>query len=32
VKLKKTNIQVRLVALAWMPHWEDSKGNLQPAS
>ncbi|MEN6601622.1 MAG: DUF87 domain-containing protein [Bryobacteraceae bacterium] len=31
VKLKRTNIQVRLVALVWMPHWEDSNGNLQPA-
>ena len=26
VKLKKTNITVRLVALSWMPHWQDSQG------
>ena len=31
VKLKKTNIAVRLVALSWMPHWQDSQGNVQPA-
>ena len=31
VKLKKSNITVRLVALAWMPHWRDSQGNVQPA-
>ena len=31
VKLKKTNITVRLVALSWMPHWQDSQGNVQPA-
>ena len=31
VKLKKSNITVRLVALCWMPHWKDSQGNVQPA-
>ena len=31
VKLKKTNIAVRLVALCWMPHWQDAQGNIQPA-
>jgi hypothetical protein len=31
VKLKKSNITVRLVALAWMPHWQDSQGNAKPA-
>ncbi len=31
VKLKKTNITVRLVALAWMPHWLNSQGNVQIA-
>ena len=31
VKLKKTNIAVRLVALCWMPNWKDSQGNIQPA-
>ncbi len=31
VKLKKTNITVRLVALCWMPNWKDSQGNIQPA-
>jgi hypothetical protein len=31
VKLKKTNIAVRLVALCWMPHWRDAQGNVQPA-
>ena len=31
VKLKKTNIAVRLVSLCWIPHWRDSQGNLRPA-
>ena len=31
VKLKKTNITVRLVALCWLPHWQDSAGNVRPA-
>ncbi|HWQ53707.1 MAG TPA: hypothetical protein VN442_08480 [Bryobacteraceae bacterium] len=31
VKLKKTNITVRLVALSWLPHWLDSKGDVRPA-
>jgi hypothetical protein len=31
VSLKKTNIAVRLVALAWIPCWRDSQGNVTPA-
>jgi hypothetical protein len=31
VKPKKTNISVRLVALAWTPHWQDSAGGLTQA-
>ena len=31
VKLKKTNIAVRLIALCWTPHWQDAQGNIQPA-
>ncbi len=31
VKLKKTNITVRLVALVWVPGWQDSLGNVRPA-
>ncbi len=31
LKLKKTNIGVRLVALCWVPQWQDDQGNLQPA-
>jgi hypothetical protein len=31
VKPKKTNITVRLVALSWVPHWQDAQGNSQPA-
>jgi glycerol kinase len=31
VKPKKTNISVRLVALAWTPHWQDSTGGLTQA-
>jgi hypothetical protein len=27
IKPKKTNIQVRLVSLAWAPHAVDSQGN-----
>jgi hypothetical protein len=32
VKLKKTNISVRLVALCWIPGWQDEKGGVVPAS
>ncbi len=32
IKLKKTNITARLVALSWIPYWQDSQGNIQPAS
>jgi hypothetical protein len=32
VKLKKTNIAVRLVALCWLPYWRNSQGGIQPAS
>lgn len=32
VKLKKTNIAVRLVALCWIPGWQDEKGGVVPAS
>ena len=31
IKLKKTNITVRLVALSWLPHWLDAQGDVQPA-
>ena len=31
IKLKKTNIAVRLIALCWMPRWQDAQGNIQPA-
>jgi Helicase HerA, central domain len=31
VKLKKSNINVRLVALCWVPHWQDAQGNFRPA-
>lgn len=31
VKLKKANIAVRLVALCWVPHWQDEQGNTAPA-
>ena len=31
VKPKKTNITVRLVALSWAPHWQDSQGDVRPA-
>jgi hypothetical protein len=32
IKLKKTNITVRLVALVWLPHWLDAQGNVQIAA
>jgi hypothetical protein len=28
LKPTKANIAVKLVALAWMPHWQDGKGVL----
>ncbi len=31
IKLKKTNITVRLIALVWLPNWQDSLGNVRPA-
>lgn len=31
VKPIKSNIAVKLVALAWTPHWQDEKGRLSPA-
>jgi hypothetical protein len=31
VRPKKTNINVRLVALAWAPHWRDEQGGLRPS-
>jgi hypothetical protein len=31
IKPKKTNITVRLVALAWAPYWQDNLGNVRPA-
>ncbi len=31
LKPNKTNIAVKLVTLAWTPHWQDGKGNLTPA-
>ena len=31
IKPKKTDIQVQLVTLAWLPHWQDVKGDLKPA-
>ncbi len=31
VRLKKTNINVRLVALCWVPHWQNAQGGIQPA-
>lgn len=31
IKLKKTNITVRLVALSWLPHWLDSESGVQSA-
>lgn len=31
VKPTKANIAVKLVALAWTPHWRDANGSLNPA-
>ncbi len=31
LKPTKANIAVKLVALAWTPHWRDGKGVLTPA-
>jgi len=31
IRPKKTNISVRLLALAWMPHWQQEDGSLAPA-
>ena len=31
IKPTKANIAVKLVALAWMPHWRDANGGLAPA-
>jgi hypothetical protein len=31
VKPNKSDISVQLVALVWMPHWQDSQGNITPA-
>jgi hypothetical protein len=31
VKPKKTNISVRLVALVWVPQWQDPQGKTTPA-
>ena len=31
IKPTKANIAVKLVALAWMPHWRDANGSLAPA-
>ncbi len=31
IKPTKTNIAVKLVALAWVPHWRDASGVLAPA-
>ncbi|HSL06302.1 MAG TPA: ATP-binding protein [Nitrospiraceae bacterium] len=31
LKPTKANIAVKLVALAWTPHWQDAKGGLTPA-
>jgi hypothetical protein len=31
VKPKKTNISVRLVALLWVPGWQDAQGRTTPA-
>ncbi len=31
IKPTKANIAVKLVALAWMPHWRDASGSLAPA-
>ena len=31
IRPKKTNISIALVALAWVPFWQDSSGNMTPA-
>ena len=31
IKPTKANIAVKLVALAWLPHWRDASGSLAPA-
>ena len=31
LKPKKVNIDVKLVALAWAPHWVDAQGGVKPA-
>jgi hypothetical protein len=31
IKPTKANIAVKLVALAWTPHWRDAKGTLSSA-
>lgn len=31
LKPKKTNISVRLIALAWAPQWQDPQGKTTPA-
>jgi hypothetical protein len=31
MKPNKSNITVKLVTLAWVPHWKDQSGNLTPA-
>ena len=31
LKPTKTNIAVKLIALAWMPNWQDTKGKSSPA-
>jgi hypothetical protein len=30
IKPNKSNILVQLVSLVWLPHWQDSQGNLTP--
>jgi conjugal transfer/entry exclusion protein len=31
LKPKKTDIQVQLTTLTWVPYWQDEQGNLTPA-
>jgi hypothetical protein len=31
LKPTKANIAVKLVALAWTPHWQDQRGKILPA-
>jgi len=31
VRLRKTNIALRFVALCWAPYWQDAQGDLRPA-